>query len=248
MKLTVLGCSGSVPGPDSPASSYLVSADGFQLVLDLGSGALGALQRHLSVPEIGAIGLSHLHPDHCMDLCGLYVSAKYSPASPFPRIPVFGPPGTAARMALAYDLPEDPGMEEELEFHVWQEIQQIGPFTVRTISAVHPVPAYSIRVEHGNKALVFTGDTGPNDALIEFARGADLLLSEAALKDDDPNNPVDLHLTPADAGEHAKRAGVKRLVITHVPPWFNRLVQAEGARRTFPGEVLVATPNAVFEI
>jgi ribonuclease BN (tRNA processing enzyme) len=151
-------------------------------------------------------------------------------------------------MALAYDLPEDPGMEEELEFHTWQEIQQIGPFTVRTTPAIHPVPAYSIRVEHGNKSLVFTGDTGPNDGLIELARGADLLLSEAALKDDDPNNPVDLHLTPADAGEHAKRAGVKRLVITHVPPWFDRTVQAEGARRTFPGEVLVATPDATFEI
>ncbi|MEU0092314.1 MBL fold metallo-hydrolase [Kribbella sp. NPDC006257] len=248
MKLTVLGCSGSVPGPDSPASSYLVSAEGFHLVLDLGSGALGALQRHLSVTRIGAIGLSHLHPDHCMDLCGLYVAAKYSPVAPFPRIPVFAPAGAAGRMALAYDLPEDPGMEEQLEFHSWQEIQQIGPFTVRTIPAVHPVPAYSIRVEHGNKSLVFSGDTGPNDGLIELARGADLLLSEAALKDDDPNNPVDLHLTPADAGEHAKRAGVKRLVITHVPPWFDRDIQAEGARRTFPGEVLVATPDATFEI
>jgi ribonuclease BN (tRNA processing enzyme) len=248
MKLTVLGCSGSVPGPDSPASSYLVSADGFHLVLDLGSGALGALQRHLNLSQIGAIGLSHLHPDHCMDLCGLYVSAKYSPAAPFPLIPVYGPPGTADRMALAYDLPADPGMKEQLDFHSWLDVQQIGPFTVRTTPAIHPVPAYSIRVEHGNKALVFTGDTGPSDALIELARGADVLLSEAALKDDDPNNPVDLHLTPADAGEHAKRAGVKRLVITHVPPWFDRNTQAEGARRTFPGEVLIATPNATFEI
>ena len=248
MKLTVLGCSGSVPGPDSPASSYLVTAAGYNLVLDLGSGALGALQRHLSVPEIGAICLSHLHPDHCMDLCGLYVTAKYSPSSPLPRIPVYGPPGTAGRMALAYDLPLDPGMEEELEFHTWQEIQQIGPFTVRTTSMVHPVRAYAIRVEHGNKALVYSGDTGPNDALIELARGADLLLCEAALRDDDPNNPPDLHLTPADAGEHAKRAGVKRLVITHVPPWFNRETQAIGARRTYPGDVQAATPDATFDI
>ncbi|MDX6250502.1 MAG: hypothetical protein QOF10_3862 [Kribbellaceae bacterium] len=248
MKLTVLGCSGSVPGPDSPASSYLVTADGFNLILDLGSGSLGALQRYLSVPEIGTICLSHLHPDHCMDLCGLYVAAKYSPASPFPRIPVYGPPGTASRMALAYDLPENPGMEEELEFHTWQEVQQIGPFTVRTTSVVHPVPAYAIRVEHGNKALVYTGDTGPTDALVELARGADLLLSEAALQDNDPNNPPRLHLTPADAGEQAKRAGVKRLVITHVPPWFNRDHQTEAARRTFPGEVLTATPNATYDI
>jgi ribonuclease BN (tRNA processing enzyme) len=248
MKLTVIGCSGSVPGPDSPASSYLVTADGFHLVLDLGSGALGALQRHLGVPEIGAIALSHLHPDHCMDLCGLYVAAKYSPASPFPRIPVYGPPGTAGRMALAYDLPDDPGMEEELEFHTWRESQQIGPFTVRTAPMIHPVPAYAIRVEYGNKSLTYTGDTGPNDALVELARGTDLLLSEAAQQDNNPANATDLHLTPSAAGEHAKRAGAKRLVITHVPPWYDRVTQTENARRTFPGEVLTATPGAVYEI
>ena len=248
MKLTVIGCSGSVPGPDSAASSYLVTAEGFNLILDLGSGALGSLQRHLAVPEIDAICLSHLHPDHCMDLCGLYVAAKYAPGSPIPRIPVYGPPGTAYRMALAYDLPLDPGMEEELKFLTWREIQTIGPFTVRTAPMVHPVPTVAIRVEHGAKSLVFTGDTGPNDALVELARGADLLLSEAALPDNNPNNPTNLHLTPADAGEQAKKAGVKRLVITHVPPWYDRETQAEGARRTYSGPVQLATPDAVFDI
>ena len=248
MKLTVIGCSGSVPGPDSAASSYLVTADGFNLVLDLGSGALGSLQRHLAVPEIGAIGLTHLHPDHCMDLCGLYVAARYGPGAPIPRIPVFGPPGTSGRMALAYDLPLDPGMEEGLEFHAWQEVQQIGPFTIRTAPMVHPVPAFAIRVEHGGKSLVYTGDTGPNDALVELARGADVLLSEAALPDGEPGNPIDLHLSPSDAGEHAKKANVKRLVITHVPPWYDRVTQAEHARRTFSGPVEIATPHAVFDI
>ena len=248
MKLTVIGCSGSVPGPDSAASSYLVTAEGFHLVLDLDSGALGSLQRHLAVPEIGAIGLSHLHPDHCMDLCGLYVATKYAPGSPIPRIPVFGPPGTARRMARAYDLPPDPGMEEQLEFHAWQDVQTIGPFTVRTAPMVHPVPAYAIRVEHGNKSLVYTGDTGPNDALVDLARGTDLLLSEAALPDNDPRNPANLHLTPADAGEQAKKAAVKRLVITHVPPWYDRETQAENARRTYSGPVDLAIPHAVFDI
>ena len=55
-------------------------------------------------------------------------------------------------------------------------------------------------------------------------------------------------LTPADAGEHAKKAGVKRLVITHVPPWYDRVTQAEHARRTFSGPVEMATPHAVFDI
>jgi ribonuclease BN (tRNA processing enzyme) len=183
-----------------------------------------------------------------MDLCGLYVAAKYAPGAPIPRIPVYGPPGAAYRMALAYDLPLDPGMEEELEFHAWQDSQTIGPFVVRTAAMVHPVPAYAIRVEHGDKSLVYTGDTGPNETLVDLARGADLLLSEAALQDDDPHNPTDLHLTPADAGEQAKKAGVKRLVITHVPPWYDRATQAEHARRTFPGPVELATPDAVFDI
>src|SRR5262249_23000219 len=163
---------------------------------------------------------SHLHPDHCMDLCGLYVATKYAPGAPLPRIPVYGPPGTASRMAQAYDLPTDPGMEQELEFRTWQDVQTIRPFTVRTALIVHPVPDSAVRADYGGKSLVYTGDPGPTEALVELARGADMLLSEAALQDDDRRNPPDLHLTPADAGEQAKKAGVKRLVITRVPPWF----------------------------
>ena len=248
MRLTVIGCSGSVPGPDSPASSYLVSADGFHLVLDLGRGALGALQRHLRVDQIDAIALSHLHPDHCMDLCGLYVALKYSPSAPLPRIPVYGPEGSGLRMARAYDLPDDPGMGQELDFRDWQPAQRIGPFNVRSTSVAHPVPAYAIRVEHDGKVLVYSGDTGPTEALVELARGADVLLCEAALRDGDPNNPPDLHLTPREAGDYAKRAGVRRLIITHVPPWFDREAQSAAARRAFPGEVLTATPGATYDL
>src|SRR3954453_16746948 len=246
MKLTVIGCSGSVPGPDSAASSYLVTAEGFNLILDLGSGALGSLQRHVAVPEIGAICLTHLHPDHCMDLCGLYVAAKYAPGAPIPRIPVYGPPGAAGRMALVCDLPLDSGVDEELEIHAWQDVQRIGPFRIRTARMVHPVPAYAIRVEHDGRSLVYTGDPGPNCSLGELARGADLLLSEAALPDNDPDNPTDLHLTPADAGEQAKKAGVNRLVIPHAPPGYDRPPQAGNPRRTCSGPVDIAVPDAGF--
>jgi ribonuclease BN (tRNA processing enzyme) len=249
VRLTVIGCSGSVSGPDSPASSYLVSADGFHLVLDLGSGAFGVLQRHLQVGQVGAVALSHLHADHCLDVCGLYVAAKYSPGGPLPyRIPVLGPAGTAERMARAYDLPERPGMTREMDFTDWKPEQQVGPFTVRTALVAHPVSAYAIKVEYGGKALVYSGDTGPTEALVELARGADLLLCEAALRDGDPDNPPDLHLTGAQAGEHAARAEVGRLIVTHVPPWYDREAQAAAARATFSGEVLPATPEATYEV
>ena len=108
MELTVVGCSGSVPGPESPASSYLVRAphEGrtFSLLLDLGPGAFGHLHRYLDPAELDAVALSHLHPDHCLDVCALYVAARYSATAPWPRIPLYGPTGTRARIVRAYEV------------------------------------------------------------------------------------------------------------------------------------------------
>ena len=101
MRLTIVGCSGSYPGPDSPASCYLLEAehdDGsgsrtWRVLVDLGSGALGALQRYADPLSIDAVLLSHLHADHCLDLAGFYVLRKYHPTGPQPPIPVWGPVG-----------------------------------------------------------------------------------------------------------------------------------------------------------
>ncbi|HET7430919.1 MAG TPA: MBL fold metallo-hydrolase, partial [Nocardioides sp.] len=109
MRLTVVGCSGSFPGPQAAASCYLVEADHdgrtWRILLDLGSGAYGSLQRYADPLSIDAVFLSHLHADHCLDLTGYYVVRRYHPAGHQPRIPVWGPEGTADRMARAYDLP-----------------------------------------------------------------------------------------------------------------------------------------------
>ena len=78
------------------------------MLLDLGSGALGALHRYVDPLTIDAVLLSHLHADHCLDLCGYYVMRKYHPTGPQPPDPGLGPAGTADRMARAYDLPDRP--------------------------------------------------------------------------------------------------------------------------------------------
>ena len=100
MRLTVVGCAGSFPGPDSPASCYLLEADGFRLVIDFGNGSLGALQRYTRLFGIDAVRLSHLHADHCVDLYSYSIARTYSPAGPQPPIPVYGPAGTAERIGL----------------------------------------------------------------------------------------------------------------------------------------------------
>ena len=154
MRVTVVGCSGSYPGPDSCASSYLVEAEGegvdgprtWRILLDLGNGALGQLHRYVDPLAVDAVLLSHLHPDHCMDLCGYYVMRKYHPDGPQPQIPVWGPTDSATRMARAYDLPVDPGMTEEFDFRAYGGAVELGPFTIEAVRVDHPVEAFGLRV------------------------------------------------------------------------------------------------------
>ena len=109
MRLTVVGCSGSYPGPESAASCYLVEAehDGrtWRVLLDLGSGALGPLHRFTDPLALDAILLSHLHPDHYFDISGLFVMWRYHPDGPRPRLPASPVRHRSHRqsMSCAYD-------------------------------------------------------------------------------------------------------------------------------------------------
>jgi ribonuclease BN (tRNA processing enzyme) len=252
MKLTVVGCSGSYPGPDSPASCYLLEAEDpagrtWRILMDLGNGALGALHRYADPLSIDAVVLSHLHADHCLDLCGYYVMRKYHPAGAQPRLPVYGPSDTANRMARAYDLPEDPGMTEEFDFRSFDGTVTIGPFTVEAIRVVHPVEAYGLRVGAGGASVAYTGDTAPCDALDRLAAGVDLLLAEASFRDGD-DNPPEIHLTGTDGGELAARSGVGRLVITHIPPWFDKSGLLAEAQAVWDGPAEVARAGATYDL
>lgn len=262
LRLTVVGCSGSVSGPRSAASCYLVQAsfEGrmFSLVLDLGPGALGALYRHLDPAEIDAIGLSHLHPDHCLDLCAYYVAGRYSNTAPWPRRPVFGPGGAGPRLARAYEVPDSegrrseagPGIEDSFDFRTWRPSQRIGPFEVSTVRVAHPVEAYALSVVEagpGGGRLVYSGDTGPSDALTDLARDADLLLVESAFLDD-PGNPPGVHLCGRQAAEIGQAAGVGLIVLTHIPPWHDPDQVLAEATPHFAGPVVLARPGARWDI
>jgi ribonuclease BN (tRNA processing enzyme) len=251
LRLTVIGCSGSFAGPWSAASCYLVEAhDGdrpWRILLDLGSGALGPLQRYADAVAVDGVFFSHLHPDHCLDLTGLYVLRKYHPDGALPRVPVWGPVGVARRMAQAYDLPVEPGMSGEFDFREHAEPVQLGPLTIEPVAVAHPVPAYGFRVSAHGLTLAYTGDTGPCEALDRIAGGADLLLAEASFRDGE-DNPPDLHLTGREAGEVAARNGVPRLVLTHVPPWHIPAERRAEAAQVFFGELVLAEPGASYDV
>ncbi len=233
MRLTVLGCAGTFPGPASPCSGYLVEHEGFRLLVDLGSGALGELQRHVGLLDVDAVYVSHLHADHCIDLVAYSYARRYHPEGMAPVLPVYGPAGTAQRILDSYEAPPSHGLEDVYDFReVAPGTRAIGPFTVTSARVNHPVECHGLRIEAGGRALVYSGDTGESDALVALARNSDLFLCEASWADA-PDNPPDIHLTGRQAGEHAARAGARRLLLTHVVPWTDpSMVLAEAVQRS----------------
>lgn len=255
MRVTVIGCSGSYPGPDSPASCYLVEADvgdgeakrTWRILLDLGNGALSSLQRHADALAVDAVLISHGHPDHCNDLCGYYVMRKYHPRGAQPQLPVWGPSGIAQRMAEAYGLPDGAGMSDAFDFREYAGPFTIGPFSVVPIPVEHPVEAYGLRVSVDGVTLGYSGDTAPCEGVEKVAAQTRLFLCEASFREID-ENPPGIHLTGVEAGLVASRARTARLVLTHVPPWFDREEMAVEARTSYSGPVLVAETGAVYDV
>ncbi|CAL8898486.1 metal-dependent hydrolase [Kocuria varians] len=232
MLLTVVGNSGSFPGPDAPASCYLLcgeDADGrtWRIVLDMGNGTLGALQRYIELDTIDAVMLSHLHPDHCVDLGGLHVAVKWDPRGwKGGRIPLFGPSQLPTYLNQLHLLPPEHSMDTEFEFHVWHphEPVSVGPFTVTPHPVNHTCPEpYALRVEYrgpgGTEVLTYSGDTDACDELVAAARDADVFLCEAAYQEGREDHLRGIHLTGRRAGETAAAAGARRLLLTHLPEW-----------------------------
>jgi ribonuclease BN (tRNA processing enzyme) len=248
VRLTVVGCAGSFPSPDSPASCYLVEADGFRALVDLGNGALGPLQRYCAIGDVDAVLLSHLHPDHCMDVLPLYVARTYDPAGKHDRIPVLAPAGAADHLARAYGRGAGPGLADAFAFSEWSAgTVRVGPLAVTVARAAHPVETWAMRVEHGGRSLGYSADTGPSDEVVRLASGADLFLCEASYREGE-DNPPDLHLTGGQAGEHAAKAGAARLVVTHVPAWYDAEVTLAEARTTYDGPTELARPGTTYEV
>jgi ribonuclease BN (tRNA processing enzyme) len=250
-----VGCAGSFPSPDSPASCYLVEADDadgrtWRLVLDLGSGALGPLQRHAPLDGLDAVVLSHLHPDHISDICGLYVARRYRPGGPVPgSLPVYGPAGTAERVRRMYG--GDPtGLAETFDVRELSDGRSVtlGPLTLTPYRVEHPVEAYGLRVEaqagRRTEVLAYTGDTDTCEGLLPLAKGADLLLAEASFQEG-RDEARGVHLTGLRAGLAAADAGCRRLLLTHVPVWTDPQVVLAEARSAFPGAVELARQGSV---
>jgi ribonuclease BN (tRNA processing enzyme) len=225
-----------------------VEAGGFRLLVDLGNGSLGALQRYAGLYDVDAVLISHLHPDHWIDLCQYLVARKYAKHGTQPVLPVYGPAGTAERVAAAYGEGHDPAAGVFDYRTLGEGTFRLGPLEITTCLVNHPVETYGVRISHGGRSLTYSSDTAESDALVALAKGTDAFLCEASFLDSQENVP-DLHLTGRGAGEHAARAGARRLLLTHlVPAWGDEAQTVAGARSAYCGPIEVVRSGAVYDL
>lgn len=239
--VTVVGCSGSFAGPHSPASCYLIEAehDGTttRVVLDLGNGSLGALQRYADPTGLDAILITHLHPDHFIDLCGLYVLRKYHPTdTPDGRQVVYAPKDLFRRLQLAYYGKAELEESEQFDHRAVTDgdVIEIGPLRILAHRVEHPIEAYGYRIESPAGVIGFTGDSDSTAALNPLLTGADIVLADAAFVEG-RDEARGIHLSARRAAQAAIEAGgVRRLVLTHIPPWNDPEVSRAEAAELWP--------------
>ena len=263
MRITVLGKSPAWQDAGGACSGYLVETDGACVLLDCGCGVFGKLRSHRDYREVDAVVVSHMHADHILDLVPYASALTYSPRQQ--PVPVAGHSGTESPARPRLIAPAGAaealsricggaGMRTEhverafaLSEYAPDDRFELGPLQLRFRSVPHFLPTHAVELREGDARFTFGADSAPSDELCEFARGTALLLIEATLPRPEREGPRG-HLTPAEAGEHGRRAGAGRLVLTHL----SDEVDAEWARReaekSFGGPVEVAREGAVYEL
>lgn len=238
LRLTVLGCSGTYPGPDGACSGYLVQASGRSLWVDTGPGTLARLQRHVDLLSLDAVLVSHVHPDHWLDLPVLRNALRYVLGRS--GLPVYT---TAAVFESARNYMPD--VEETLDIHVVSggDRFEVAGIDVEVSRTDHSVETLAMRFSHAGRSLGYSSDTGPGWSMAEFSAPVDLAVWEATTPD-----PVGggVHTAAPDTGRLAAEAGVGRLVLTHLLPGSDAALHQRLAADAFGGSVEVAEDGRTY--
>jgi ribonuclease BN (tRNA processing enzyme) len=258
IRLTILGKSPSWQDRDGACTGYLVEREGFSLLIDCGSGVFAKLRSHHDYSLIDAVIVTHLHADHTLDLVPFAYALTVGPILRTDRPVLHAPPGArAAWRRLCGAWGSETLIEDAFDLREYDPARElaVGDLRVRFQPVPHYVTTYALELRGAGERpkLVFSADCGPNDELVEFARGADLLLIEATRLDgaergdEDPDEPPG-HLTAANAGEIGHRAGVGRLVLTHFSDQLDPAQIRAQAQAAFGGAIELAAEGESYEI
>jgi ribonuclease BN (tRNA processing enzyme) len=263
MRVTVLGKSPAWQDAGGACSGFLVESDATSVLTDCGNGVFSKLRRVRDYTRTDAIVISHMHADHFFDLIPYGFALVYAPRQqPVPvarwsgvehppRPSLFLPPGGLAVLkdvTAAIGVPDL--IEQAYDVHEYNpdDALAIGGLSLTFQPVPHYIPTWAIRfAEDEGGAFVFGADHRPNDEIVDFATGSDLLVLEATLPR--PERSGDRgHMTPEESGEHAGRAGAKRLVLTHISDELDQLWAKTEAEREYGGPASVAAEGAVYVV
>lgn len=247
MRLHIVGSSGTFPAPGRPASGYLVEQGSTRVWCDAGPGTYTALP--LDSDLVDALVISHQHPDHCSDLLTAFHAWTFRP-EPRTGVPLYAPQSVWERLQLFLGKGPDSVLYETFDFHpVWTGDEvSIGELDVTFTEMDHSVPTVGSRWTANNRTLFFTGDTGPEGEWPGLAEEVDVMLSEASLQGPSDQKTVPQHLTSTEAGTIAREVEAHRLVLTHIPPYFDPAKSVHEAEMAFDRPVTLATPSTSFDI
>ena len=246
MRVHVIGASGTFPVAGRPASGYVVEQGNTRVWLDAGPGTFVNLP--VDSYMVDAVVVSHQHPDHCCDLFTAFHAWTYCP-EPRRGVPLYAPQAVWDSVAGFLDGGQGSKLSETFDFRpVWTgDRVDIGDLSVSFTEMDHSVPTVGSRWEAENRALFYTGDTGPKGDWQELARDVDLMISEAAYQErGDEDYPH--HLMSTEAGQIARDMGARRLVLTHIPPYLDVSRSIVEAETTFDRPVSLAMPGVTFDV
>ena len=242
VSLTVLGCDGSWPGPGGAGSGYLVRIDDLAVLLDCGPGTAGALQDHIDPGELVAVVVTHHHTDHWSDLYALDAQARFgrSVRHRGRPLPVYAPASVRDRVS--------PGDVPAVEWHLVGDGDRasIGDVALAFHRTDHVDETVAVRIDGGGRSLGYSADTGPGWAPSALGLGLDLLLCEATYTAEHEGTAQ--HLSGRQAGQAARAAEARRLVITHRWPTIDAAAVAAEAAEAFGGPVEQAVRGADYQL
>jgi ribonuclease BN (tRNA processing enzyme) len=254
MRVRIVGSSSSLPRPGRACSCYLVRTNGVKLLLDLGPGALAKLLETLQYDELDAVVISHMHPDHFLDLVPLRYCLRYGTHEPRAPLPVWLPPGARTRLfSLSAALESDgdemffDGVLDLLEYDPSEELR-IGDVALTFAKTVHYIDAYAMRLEHAGKCLCYSADTAPSENVVALARDADLFLCEVTVGLGVERGPARGHLSAVEAAAMAQRARARRLALTHYGAGCLAIALEEAARTEYHGPCVVVDDGTDFDL
>ena len=260
----MLGKSPAWQDAGGACSGYLVEDAGIAVLIDCGNGVFGKLRERIDYVAIDAVVISHLHADHFLDLVPYAYALTYAPRQQ--PVPVAGWPGTDQPARPELHVPPGAGQAFRRIVGTWgNEDLSDKAFEMREYAATHELAIGSIRIcfqpvhhftetfamrissNNGSGRIVYGADTRPTEALTEFASGTDLILLEATLPRPERSGERG-HLTPAEAGQHARAAGARRLVLVHISDELDAEWALREAAEAFGGPAEVARGGAVYEV